>query len=142
MQQFWPSLSNQGPNSNDAFWSHEWQKHGTCALDVLPSQPAYFATALELRARYNIESAMAAGGFAPSNTKGFTMAQMNAALAEAYGADVLARVSCDAGTGFIREMSLCFDKQTLQPLACPIASAPGACTQASTRTLYLPATAP
>jgi len=138
MEQFWPSLSSNG---NDAFWSHEWSKHGTCALDVLPSQPAYFSTALALRTRYNIESALTAGGYAPSNTKGFTLAQMNAALAAAYGADVLARVSCDASTGFIREMSLCFDKQ-LQPLACPIASAPGACTQASTRTLYLPATAP
>ena len=135
MAQFWPSLSNGG---NDAFWQHEWSKHGTCALDVLPSQPDFFASSLALRAKYDIVAALGKAGYAPSNTEGFTLAQLNAALAAAYGGDVLARVSCDAN-GFIRELSLCFDKQFM-PLQCPIASAPGACAQASTRTLYLPVT--
>ena len=44
MAVYWPTLSTGG---DDAFWSHEWSKHGTCALDVLPSQADYFAGALK-----------------------------------------------------------------------------------------------
>ena len=69
---------------------------------------------------------------------GFTLAQMNGALAAAYGSGVLARVSCDAN-GNIQELVVCFDKQ-LQPEQCGVSAAPGACRQATTRTLYLPAT--
>jgi len=135
MVKYWPTLSS---NTNEYFWSHEWSKHGTCALDVLPSQAAYFAGALALRAKFDIVSAMTAGGFPPSNTAGFTLAQMNGALAAAYGPGVLARVSCD-GNGNIEELTVCFDKQ-LQPVACGVTAAPGGCSKATTRTLYLPAT--
>ena len=135
MAVYWPTLSTGG---DDAFWSHEWSKHGTCALDVLPSQADYFAGALALRAKYDVVQALSAAGYPPSNTKGFTLTQMNGALAAAYGAGVLARVSCDAN-GNIQELVVCFDKQ-LQPEACGISASPGACAQASTRTLYLPAT--
>ena len=135
MEKYWPTLST---GTNDAFWSHEWAKHGTCALDVVGSQAGYFADALALREKYDIVGALTAAGYPPSNTAGFTLTQMNAALAAAYGPGVLARVSCDA-KGFIQELVVCFDKQ-LQPLACDIAASPGACKQASTRTLYLPAT--
>ena len=133
METYWPTLST---NTNEYFWGHEWTKHGTCAEDVLPNQTAYFSTALELRAKHDVIKAMTAAGFPPSNTNGFTMAQMNAALATAYGSGALARVSCDAN-GNIEELSLCYDKQ-LELTPCGISAAPGACAQASTRTLYLP----
>jgi ribonuclease T2 len=135
MEKYWPTLST---NTNDYFWGHEWSKHGTCALDVVGSQPGYFSDALALREKYDIVAALTAAGFPPSNDKGFTLTQMNDALAAAYGSNVLARVSCDAN-GNIQELVVCFDKQ-LQPLACAIAASPGGCKQASTRTLYLPAT--
>ena len=102
------------------------------------SSAGFFADALALREKYDIVGALTAAGYPPSNTAGFTLTQMNAALAAAYGPGVLARVSCDA-KGFIQELVVCFDKQ-LQPLACDIAASPGACKQATTRTLYLPAT--
>ena len=102
------------------------------------SQPGYFSDALALRGKYDIVAALTTAGYPPSNTAGFTLAQMNAALASAYGSGVLARVSCDAN-GNIQELVVCFDTQ-LQPLACDVAASPGACKQATTRTLYLPAT--
>ena len=44
---WWPSC--EGSDSNEDFWSHEWEKHGTCSgLDMA----TYFETALKLRAEY------------------------------------------------------------------------------------------
>lgn len=49
----WPSF--MGGGGDDGFWKHEWEKHGTCALDVLPSEHAYFKGALKLHYKYSIE---------------------------------------------------------------------------------------
>eukprot|EP01061_Rhynchopus_euleeides_P047224 TRINITY_DN937_c0_g1_i2.p2 TRINITY_DN937_c0_g1~~TRINITY_DN937_c0_g1_i2.p2 ORF type:complete len:158 (+),score=59.63 TRINITY_DN937_c0_g1_i2:55-528(+) len=42
MQQVWPS--DKGPDAD--FWTHEWQKHGSCADNMTEHQ--YFSTALKL----------------------------------------------------------------------------------------------
>ena len=51
MEQDWPSY--YGPNQE--FWAHEWEKHGTCAEDVFPTQLAYFNTTLALHVANPIE---------------------------------------------------------------------------------------
>lgn len=47
MVQYWPSLKQ--PELNGAFWNHEWQVHGTCAVEY-PSSYEYFLNALRLHA--------------------------------------------------------------------------------------------
>ena len=42
LNKYWPS--DQGPNPT--FWSHEWEKHGSCADNMTEHQ--YFSTALSL----------------------------------------------------------------------------------------------
>lgn len=52
LQKNWPSLSC--PSSNGyRFWSHEWEKHGTCSESEL-DQHDYFQTALKLKEKYNL----------------------------------------------------------------------------------------
>lgn len=46
----WISLTG----SNSGFWSHEWSKHGTCSLTVLPTQEDYFSKALLLNSEYDV----------------------------------------------------------------------------------------
>jgi len=46
----WLSLTQP----NDGFWDHEWNKHGTCSLSVLPSQEDYFSKALELNGQFDV----------------------------------------------------------------------------------------
>lgn len=41
-------------DSNEKFWEHEWSRHGTCALKVLPSENRYFKTVLNLHKRYDL----------------------------------------------------------------------------------------
>eukprot|EP00310_Coccolithus_braarudii_P009686 CAMPEP_0183360750 /NCGR_PEP_ID=MMETSP0164_2-20130417/56052_1 /TAXON_ID=221442 /ORGANISM="Coccolithus pelagicus ssp braarudi, Strain PLY182g" /LENGTH=156 /DNA_ID=CAMNT_0025535175 /DNA_START=131 /DNA_END=601 /DNA_ORIENTATION=- len=48
MQTDWPSCV--GSSSNEQFWSHEWEKHGSCTG---LSQLDYFSTALKLYTEYN-----------------------------------------------------------------------------------------
>jgi ribonuclease T2 len=52
MEKNWPSLSC--PSSNGfRFWSHEWEKHGTCAESEL-DQHEYFEKALKLKEKMNL----------------------------------------------------------------------------------------
>ena len=52
MEQVWPSY--YGPN--EEFWAHEWEKHGTCAEDVFPTQLDYFNTTVELHLAHSVEA--------------------------------------------------------------------------------------
>ena len=52
---FWPSYRESATDAS--FWSYEWSKHGTCAVqgdpEMFPSQSAYFSRTLELYSRFN-----------------------------------------------------------------------------------------
>jgi ribonuclease T2 len=60
MAKYWPSDRPAGHPDNDAFWSHEWEKHGTCS--GAPSQLAYFQTTLGFRAKLDPFGALQAAG--------------------------------------------------------------------------------
>lgn len=52
LEKNWPSLSC--PSSNGfRFWSHEWEKHGTCSESEL-DQKDYFEAALKLKQKVNL----------------------------------------------------------------------------------------
>lgn len=40
---------------DESFWAHEWSKHGTCALDIFPSEYDYFKGTLDLHAKYDLQ---------------------------------------------------------------------------------------
>lgn len=127
MNTYWPSLN--GPN--DTFWKHEYEKHGTCAEDLFPTEFAFFNGTLALRAQYDAVKALAAAGYKPSNSKGFTLSAFRKAMGAAYG--TYPAVTCDK-SGNIEGITWCIDK-TLSAMPCPSAT-PDAC---SASTLYLPA---
>lgn len=128
LQTYWPSLN--GPD--DTFWAHEYEKHGTCAASVLPTQLTFFNTTLALRARYDIVAALAKAGIAPSNSQGFSINTYLNAIATAYGASGV--VDCDS-KGNIAGHTLCIGKN-LKIQTCP-SNQKNTC---SANTLYLPAT--
>jgi ribonuclease T2 len=103
MGEFWPSLSG----SNTTFWAHEYEKHGTCAEDVLKTQLEFFNTTLGLRAVYDITPALAMSGISPSATQGFSRAAFDAAMIKSFDFPVLP--ACDS-KGQLTGATVCISK--------------------------------
>ncbi|KAG0354700.1 ribonuclease T2-like [Podila minutissima] len=74
MNKYWPSYkpTPRQPN-NGAFWTQEWNKHGTCVSTLDPScgyegdrdLHAYFNKTLALRKKYNIYKVLKEAGIKP-----------------------------------------------------------------------------
>ena len=47
----WPTFAARG---GDAFWKHEYEKHGTCATATFPDEHQYFRGVLDLDVQYNL----------------------------------------------------------------------------------------
>jgi ribonuclease T2 len=61
LQKDWPSLSC--PSSDGfRFWSHEWIKHGTCAVSEEIGQHVYFEAAPKLKKKANLLQALISAG--------------------------------------------------------------------------------
>ncbi|KAH8479286.1 hypothetical protein H0E87_031387, partial [Populus deltoides] len=66
LQKDWPSLSC--PSSTGfRFWSHEWEKHGTCAESEEIDQHGYFEAALKLKEKANLLQALNNAGIKPDD---------------------------------------------------------------------------
>jgi ribonuclease T2 len=55
MNHDWPSLKD---SNYDSFWSHEYEKHGTCCQDILPTELAFFSQGLKLFGSYGNSTLM------------------------------------------------------------------------------------
>ncbi|KAK9277063.1 hypothetical protein L1049_006602 [Liquidambar formosana] len=60
MQKSWPTLACPSGDGLK-FWSHEWDKHGTCSESVL-DQHGYFEAALNLKKKTNLLQALKSAG--------------------------------------------------------------------------------
>ncbi|KAF9423920.1 ribonuclease T2-like, partial [Entomortierella beljakovae] len=88
---------------NNAFWAHEWSKHGTCVSNYAPKcHPnsaenqdvfTYFDTTLKLRQQYDLYAVLSKAGINPGSTP--NVADMHAAIKSAFGVD--AQINCDSG---------------------------------------------
>ncbi|KAG0201789.1 ribonuclease T2-like [Mortierella sp. GBA30] len=99
MNTYWSSYKGD----NNAFWAHEWSKHGTCVSSLAPSCSsnyvqdqdvyAYFSKALALRSQYNLYQALASAGITPGSNPNVN--DMHAAIKKAFGVD--AQINCNSG---------------------------------------------
>ena len=59
LNSYWWSLSCPSSDGHK-FWGHEWEKHGTCSLNL--DEHLYFQKALSLRQNLDILGALKAAG--------------------------------------------------------------------------------
>lgn len=68
MEVDWPTLACP-TNGGTRFWTHEWEKHGTCSESVL-DQHSYFEAALNIKNKVNLLKVLEDAGnncpFSPS----------------------------------------------------------------------------
>ncbi|KAF9578939.1 ribonuclease T2-like, partial [Lunasporangiospora selenospora] len=96
---YWASYKND----NNAFWAHEWNKHGTCLSTLEPGcfdnfvanhdLFSYFTKVLELRKQYNLYKVLADKGITPGSNP--SVKDMQAAFREAFGFP--AQINCKSG---------------------------------------------
>ncbi|KAI8060865.1 RNase Sy [Gongronella butleri] len=100
MTTYWPSYTGD----NDAFWTHEWDKHGTCVSTLAPACYTnyqkyedvndYFGKAIALRAQYDLYQVLSAAGITPGGS--YDVSEFENAIEQAYG--VVPNVNCKSGT--------------------------------------------
>ena len=112
MEKYWPSY--QQPD--DTFWSHEYEKHGTCAASIpqLATQFDFFKTTIALTKKYNAIPMLANGGnIRPSDSEKVSSSAAQDAIKAVFGGTPA--FTCKSGK--LDSVYLCFDKN-LQAIDC------------------------
>lgn len=101
LDMLWPSYYN----APEGFWSHEWEKHGTCAESLFHREVDYFNATLRLHAETNLERAFLRAGIRADPLIKYTSHDIAVAVEEELGAQPL--VHCASGK--LSEVWMCFD---------------------------------
>ncbi|KAG8079632.1 hypothetical protein GUJ93_ZPchr0007g6261 [Zizania palustris] len=118
MQLTWPTLSCTN-KENLPFWSHEWEKHGTCSN---LGQHTYFQLALQHQARYNLTAILAGAGIVPSGEATYYLSSIRDAIAEATGSAPNFACNRDESgeTQQLLEVYQCLDLTGTRPVNCTL----------------------
>ena len=121
MEQFWPDVEMRAVK--DSLWSHEWTKHGTCAVASskqtnITGQTSYFKTGCDLAAKNPLTEWLSKAGGRPHDKTKYETRQVWEAVLEGTGG---ARPHIDClkvdGVALISEIKVCYDK-TLSRVDC------------------------
>lgn len=123
-------VGDGGGSPNYQFWRHEWEKHGTCCLDVFEDEYHYFLTVLKLQDDNNLDTILSDAGIVPS-AKPYRTSDIVRAIRKGTG--YMPNISCRDDD--IMEVRLCVDKQ-LRLMDCPSRTTDGVYGCASE--LYIP----
>ncbi|KAK9675914.1 hypothetical protein RND81_11G041100 [Saponaria officinalis] len=117
MQREWPTLacpSNDGIN----FWTHEWDKHGTCSESLL-DQHSYFQKALDLKDQTNLLQALSSAGINP-NGESYSIGSIKDAIKEGVGYTPFVECNVDSsGNSQLYQVYLCVDNSGSNLIECP-----------------------
>lgn len=121
LDKYWPSMTGHNPVH---FWTHEWQKHGSCAMAVSPVNGIlnYFNSTLNLLREYNVTNILLDADIVPSLNRTYTVDDLQKALTTELRAR--ANIVCMKVDGFpnpvLSEVRFCLSKTTLQPIDCKL----------------------
>jgi len=119
MDKDWPNLMQDRPHYD--FWTHEYEKHGTCAetLPALSSEYKYFEKTLEIHEDMDIINNLMRSGIIPSNDKTYELNEFIKGFQEITGGSEC-EIKCAEGdlhesfsnlkVQYIQEVMCCMDK--------------------------------
>jgi len=97
-------------------WSHEWSKHGTCSLNLLPTQYDFFDKAIQLHASIDVYGALEKGGVVPGND--YSWQQIVDALHKTCEPDAIITCYELDGKQLLDVISYCVNKYTWEIFQC------------------------
>lgn len=104
LKQNW--ISTKG--SDDSFYAHEWEKHGTCAMNLFSSERAYFEKTVGLNQRLNLGGILSRAGINPGNTM-YAKSSVLSALKNGLGAEPLLECATVNGQKMLSAVYVCTD---------------------------------
>ncbi|RWW31755.1 hypothetical protein GW17_00003611 [Ensete ventricosum] len=118
MREKWPSLAC--PSSDGTkFWTHEWEKHGTCSESVL-GQHDYFQAALKLKKQVDVLQILQDAGIQPDGGD-YSLKSIVSAISEAIGYTPWIECNTDeAGNRQLYQVYLCVDTSAAELIECPV----------------------
>mmetsp|Transcript_7966 Transcript_7966/g.19660 ORF Transcript_7966/g.19660 Transcript_7966/m.19660 type:complete len:154 (-) Transcript_7966:42-503(-) len=111
----WPDVLKKHGGNADWLWTHEWEKHGTCATPVLDGEHAYFSKALELYGMLNPTPTLEHNHIYPSDSAWYVFEDVESAIRQSFGASV--SIGCQNGGKDLFQIEFCVDKN-FQPREC------------------------
>lgn len=118
MQQEWPTLACPS-GTGSSFWSHEWDKHGTCSESIL-DQHSYFATALNLKNKLNILQILGNAGIR-ADGKSYSLSSIKSAIENGIGYAPGIECNTDAsGNSQLYQVYICVDTSGSNLIQCPV----------------------
>eukprot|EP00879_Flechtneria_rotunda_P012346 GHRR01012893.1.p1 GENE.GHRR01012893.1~~GHRR01012893.1.p1 ORF type:complete len:321 (+),score=91.96 GHRR01012893.1:250-1212(+) len=126
LEKAWPSWSSD----DEAFWNHEWTRHGTCAKKLVGGQHSFFKAVLDLHEKLNVQAALESAGIMPSNKELYPVQDIKNAIEAEY--EVMPHITCD-GEGDLAEVWMCLNKK-LKPIDCVDGPHPHRSTRQAART--------
>jgi len=118
MYHYWPDLYY---NSTD-FWEHEWEKHGTCAMEstVVDDEHDYFSAALNLYEKhFYIDKWLSNAGIVPSTTKTYSWQQFYDALHAGLGVKAAIQCTYAQNKQMVYQIYVCVSDPDLKQFDCP-----------------------
>ncbi|KAJ4980509.1 hypothetical protein NE237_031346 [Protea cynaroides] len=118
LQVSWPSLSC--PSSDDtSFWTHEWDKHGTCSETIL-DEHAYFSAALDLKNQNDLLSILNSAGILADGSF-YSLSSITQAIEGGVGYTPGIDCNTDAsGNSQLYQVYLCVDIFGADFIQCPV----------------------
>ncbi|KAF3431469.1 hypothetical protein FNV43_RR26200 [Rhamnella rubrinervis] len=118
MQKNWPTLACPSGNGIK-FWSHEWDKHGTCSESVL-DQHGYFQAALSLKKQVNLLQILQSAGIKP-NGDSYSLEDIKGAIKGATGLTPWIECNTDtSGNSQLYQVYLCVGTSGSNLIECPV----------------------
>ncbi|CAM8912849.1 unnamed protein product [Rhodiola kirilowii] len=117
MQKNWPTLACPSADGIN-FWSHEWEKHGTCSESIL-DEHSYFEAALALKTKASLLQALTSAGIKPDDGQ-YNLSDIKDAIKQGVGFEPYVQCNTDSsGNSQLYQVYICVDTNGSDFIECP-----------------------
>ncbi|XP_058772448.1 ribonuclease 1-like [Vicia villosa] len=114
----WPTLACPSGNGIQ-FWTHEWEKHGTCSESSL-KQHDYFETTLNLKQKSNLLDALTSAGIQADGSS-YSLSNIKRAIQSQVGFAPFIECNVDSSRNSqLYQVYLCVDTSGSNFIDCPV----------------------